>query len=509
MSIQNADKKLIAKNTFVLYIRMFLLMGIGLYTSRVILQTLGVSDYGVYNVVGGVVSMLGFLSASLASASQRFISFELGKDDQSDINKVFSTSIIVHFALAIVLVIVLESVGVWFLNNKLNIDSERMTAANWVFQCSIASTFISIISVPYNALIIAHEKMSAFAYISIIEASLKLGVVVLLNRIPGDKLINYAILVAVVSVIIRICYSTYCKIKINSVKYYFVIDKNLFKQMFSFTGWSIVGNLGYSTKDQLSNIILNLFYGTTINAARGVATQVNGAITQFSQAIGTAINPQITKQYAAGNVKESSELVYLGIRIKFYLLILMSVPVIVNVDWILKAWLGTVPDYSNKFLVLILLSTLFHALSGSLSTAIQATGKMRNFTIGVCIILLSELPIAYILLRMGNPPYYALFPTVFVQFVASMYRFYVLKNEVSSYKWKDYIFKICLRCLTIFIVSLVVNKLLDSFFIDNVLSVVIDTLISIFISIALICLFGLSANERTALGKKICGAIKH
>lgn len=508
MSIQKADKKLIAKNTFVLYIRMFLLMGIGLYTSRVILQTLGVSDYGVYNVVGGVVSMLGFLSASLASASQRFISFELGKDNQNEINKVFSTSIIVHFALAVVLVIILESVGVWFLNSKLNIDSTRMTAANWVFQCSIASMFISIISVPYNALIIAHEKMSAFAYISIIEGCLKLGIVFLLNVIPGDKLINYAILVAIVSVIIRVCYSTYCRIEINSVKFNFIIDRDLFKQMFSFTGWSVVGNLGFTTKDQLSNIILNLFYGTTVNAARGVAAQVNGAITQFSQAIGTAINPQITKQYAAGNIKESSELVYLGIRLKFYLLILVSVPVIVNVDWILKTWLGTVPDYSNKFLILILFSTLFHALSGSLSTAIQATGKMRNFTIGVCVILLSELPIAYILLKMGNPPYYALFPTVLVQFVASMYRFYVLKSEVPSYKWSDYIFKVCLRCIAIFLISLVVNQIIDSLFPDNFLNVIIVTVISFFVSIALIFLLGLNNNERMALRKRVYQAIK-
>lgn len=276
-----SGNKRIAKNTLLLYFRMLLTILVGLYTSRVVLNTLGISDYGVYNIVGGVVTMLAFLNSAMVAASQRFISFELGTGDLEKLKKVFCTSVSIHITLAILILIVAETIGLWFVNAYLNIPLDRMEAANWVYQCSVLTLILTIISVPYNSCIVAHEHMRAFAYVSIVEVILKLAIVYLLLIGDFDKLILYAILIAVVAFIIRIIYGIYCKQNFEECTYHFLFDRKLFKEMFAFAGWSVIGNLGFSLKDQGSNIILNLFGGTTVNAARGIAMQVNGIISNF------------------------------------------------------------------------------------------------------------------------------------------------------------------------------------------------------------------------------------
>ena len=310
MTNASESNKRIAKNTLLLYFRMLLIIIVGLYTSRVVLNTLGVSDYGIYNVVGGIVAMLAFLNSAMVAASQRFISFELGTGNIERLKKVFCTSVSIHIVLAGIIFLIAETIGLWFVNTHLNISIERMEAANWVYQCSILTLLLTVVSVPYNSCIVAHEHMKAFAYVSIVEAVLKLLIVYLLLLGNFDKLILYSILVVAVALIIRIIYGIYCKQHFEECTYRFVFDKQLFKEMFAFAGWSVIGNLGFSFKDQGSNIILNLFFGTTVNAARGIALQVNGIISNFSNNFTRSLTPQNTTKYSVGDVVSSVKFVF-------------------------------------------------------------------------------------------------------------------------------------------------------------------------------------------------------
>lgn len=503
MSDNSSNNKRIAKNTFLLYVRMILVMIISLYTSRVVLSTLGVSDFGIYNVVGGLVSTLTFLNSALAASSQRFISYELGRGNKHLLNKVFSTSVSVHAILAIISVILFESVGLWFLNTKMNIEPARMYAANWVFHCSVLSFAISVLNVPYNASIVAHEKMGVYAYISIIEALLKLLIVYLLLIADYDKLIVYSVLQLAVSYIIRLCYVTYCKRKFVECKYKFVFEKPLFKRMFSFAGWSVVGNIGFSLKDPLSNIILNLFFGTIINAARGIAVQVNGIIYSFATNFGMAMNPQIVKRYASGDIEGSIDLVYAGARFSFYLITIISIPIIVNIDFILKMWLGEVPEYTNIFVVLTVLSSLVYCLSGTSSTAVQATGDIKWFSIGVCVILILELPIAYLLLYLGYPPYAAMIPSIFTNLLALLFRFNILKGLVSNYSWRYFIFTVVIRSFITFFIAVSICMFLKQKFSDGIFSSLSLIVCCFIISCFTVLLVGINKQERNLIKNKV------
>ena len=304
MSNQTSDNnKRIAKNTLLLYLRMFLTMAVSLYTSRIILNTLGVEDYGINNVVGGIVTMFTVISGSLSASISRFITFELGKDNIQRLKKVFSTGVNIQIGMSVLIVLLAECVGVWFLNTKMNIPPERLGAANWVFQCSILTFVLNLLSVPYNAAIIAHEKMSAFAYISILEVSLKLIIVYMLIISPFDRLKTYAVLFLCVGAIIRFIYGYYCKRHFEECSYYFVYDKPLLKEMTSFAGWNFFGTSAWMLNTQGLNILINMYFGVAFNAARGVATQVDSALKQFINNFTTAVNPQITKSYAQGDLE--------------------------------------------------------------------------------------------------------------------------------------------------------------------------------------------------------------
>ena len=496
MSENQSNSRRIAKNTILLYFRMILVMLVSLFTSRVILSTLGIEDFGIYNVVGGIVTTMSFLNSALAAASQRFISYELGRGNVVSLNKVFSTSLEVHLILAIICIILFESIGVWFLNNKLNIDPARLSAANWVFQCSIVSFVISVLNVPYNAVIIAHEKMEAFAYISIFEALLKLFIAITLLYADIDKLILYAILYSLVSYIIRLCYVTYCKRSFNECYFKIVTDKELFKKIFSFAGWSVIGNIGFTLKDPLSNILLNLFFGARINAARGIAMQVNGVINSFASNFGMAINPQIVKQYASGNITNSIHLVYAGARYSFFLLTIIAIPIIINIDFILKIWLGNVPEYTNIFFVLTIISSLIYSLSSTSSVAVQATGNIKWFSIGVCIIPIIELPITYFLLSIELPPYIAMVPAIFINLIALLFRFYMLKKLVCGYSWSYFVINILFRPIVSFVLSMLICMSFKHLFDDNVFCLLMSIILDIIITSIVIVIVGANRNER-------------
>lgn len=407
MSNQTSDNnKRIAKNTLLLYLRMFFTMAVSLYTSRAVLNTLGVVDYGVYNVVGGIVVVFSFVNGAMATATQRYITFALGKQDENWLKTVFSTALQIHLMLSIAVVLLTETIGLWFLYNKMQIPVDRISAAFWVLQCSIGTSVIMILSVPYNATIIAHERMSAFAYISVLEVILKLAIVFLLLISPFDKLIFYAILFMLVQLGIRICYSTYCQRHFKETIYCRVWNKSLFKEMLGFAGWNIFGNMAGMLSAQGVNLILNVFFGPAINAARGLAVQVQTAIEQFAANFQMAANPQITKTYAQGDLEIMHKLIIRTSRITFFLLFMFTLPLFFYAEGILKLWLKIVPQYTAIFLQLSLLVSIVDGVGNPLMTAAQSTGKIRKFLTIIAIIALTIAPISYVVLKLGASPYF-------------------------------------------------------------------------------------------------------
>ena len=383
MSTQTSDNnKRIAKNTLLLYVRMLFTMAVSLFTSRVILNTLGIEDYGINNVVGGIVTMFAMLSGSLSSSISRFITFELGKGNLQRLKAVFSTGVNIQLGMSLLVVVVAETVGIWFLNTKMNIPIERLDAANWVFQCAMLTFVFNLLSVPYNAAIIAHEKMSAFAYISVVEVSLKLIIVYVLTISPFDRLKTYAVLLLCVGAVIRFIYGNYCKRHFEECTYHFILDKPILKEMAGFAGWNFLGNGAYMLNTQGVNILMNLYFGVSVNAARGVATQVDAALKQFVNNFTTAVNPQITKSYAQGDLEYMHKLVCRSAKFSAFLMMFFAVPIILETNTILTIWLKTVPDYAVIFLRWIIMSSFMDTvLATSLVTSMFATGELKRYQI--------------------------------------------------------------------------------------------------------------------------------
>ena len=362
MQDNSANNKRIAKNTILLYGRMLLTMAVSLYTSRVVLNILGVEDYGIYNVVGSVVTMFAFLNGALITSTQRYLTFELGRGDYDQLKKVFTTSIVIHAIIASLIVILAETIGLWFFYNKMVIPESRMTAAMWVYQLSIVTMVIQVMSAPYNSIIIAHERMGVFAVISILETILKLAIVYLLLVLSGDKLVLYAILVAVVQLLIRFVYTSFCKKNFEESQIIKGIDKTLLKEIGKFAGWNIWGNLAATLFGTGLNLLLNVFFGPVVNAARGIALQVESSIAQFSTNFLMAVNPQVTKLYAQNNLQEMRVLLSRASKFACYLMLMLSLPVMIETPVILTVWLKLVPDYTIPFLRLILCVAIIDAM---------------------------------------------------------------------------------------------------------------------------------------------------
>ncbi len=493
----NSNNKRIAKNSIFLYIRMLVTIIIGLFTSRIVLQTLGISDYGIFSLVGGIIMMLTSLNAAMMGATQRFLSFELGRGESDKLKLVFSTAISVHLLIALFVFVVGETVGLWYVNTQLVIPAERMVAANWVYQASIATFILNIISCPYNAVITAREHMNAFAYISIFEYILKLVIVYALLYIPYDKLIVYGLLTVFVAVIIRLCYTVYCTHHFPECKTKIGFDRPLFREMSSFAGWTILGHGGITVRDYCINIIVNLFFGTLLNAARGLAVQVSNMIASFSQNVVVAVSPQIIKEYAAGNMRRFMSLIMTGCRLMFYMLAIISLPVFINIDYVLQLWLGTVPEYTGTFIRLILVACMIYSMSACVTLGIQATGKIKTFQIGINILALSDLPMAYLLLYLGYPPYAVVWPTILTNFLSLIYRIWVLKLYVSSVSIMQYIFSVVIRCLVIFVLSCTVcHYIVQNIITDNIFTFIWTSLIAVIVNIVFIIMFGLTKAEK-------------
>lgn len=493
----------IVKNTLLLYVRMLFLMAIGLFTSRVILQTLGVEDFGIYNVVGGFVAMFAVLSQSLSSASSRFLTFSMGVGDKERLTKVFSSTVIVHILLALIIVVLAEVIGIWFVNNKMVIPEDRLIAANWVFQLSILSFCLTIITVPYNAAIIAHEKMSAFAYISIFEGVAKLLICYLLYIAPFDKLIFYAILFFAIQFITRGLYYLFCKKHFTETHLQIVYDKSLLRELFSFAGWNFIGSSSAILRDQGGNILLNLYFGPVVNAARAVANQVLHAVQGFVENFMTAMKPQITKSYASGEHEYMMTLIFYGSRLSYYMLLFLGLPILMNTDYLLHLWLKTVPDHSIPFVQLIIIFTMIESVSYTLVTAQQATGNIRNYQLLVGGLQLMNVPVSYIILKMGGVPETILYVAIFFSICCLTGRLFMLShNDVRLPVW-GYIKSVILNVLVVSITSAAIPYIVKQFFQESFVTFAVISLICLICSSLSIFFIGFSNKERQIIISKM------
>ena len=431
MSDNTEANKRIAKNTMLLYIRMGVMMIISFFTARITLNALGVTDYGINNVVGGLVSMFSLISSSLSSSVSRFMTFGLGKGDKKELNKIFSTSVNIHIVLAIIVVIAIETIGVWFLNNKMVIPAERLTAAHWVLQSSTLMFAVGLLSVPYNAAIIAHEKMGVYAYFTLFDAFSRLAIIFAIKYYGGDKLILLAIISIIPTLIKQFYYWYYSKKHFKECTYHAVWDKRVFKEMFGFAGWNFIGCTAGLAKDQGVNVAINMFTNPAINAARGIAMQINGIIGQFIGNFMVAINPQIVKEYAAGNLKRMHTLIFKSTRFSYFLFLFLSVPILLEVETILYIWLGQVPEHTVLFTRLVIILSLAEIISNALITAQNATGKIRNYQLVVGGILLMNFPISYILLKIGYIPEITVIVAIIISQVCLMARLSFLRHSVK------------------------------------------------------------------------------
>ena len=507
MANASENNKRIAKNTLLLYFRMLFMMSVSLYTSRVVLNTLGVVDYGINNVVGGVIAMLGFLTGSLGAASSRYITYDLGKGDMAVMKRTFGNILSIHFILAGIVLVVGETLGLWFMSTQLQIPSERMTAAMWVYQFSIFSSILAVISVPYNATIIAHEKMSAFAYISIVDAVLKLLIVYLLLVIPYDKLIIYAILFFCIQAFDRIVYGVYCSRHFEETRTRPSYDGKLFKEIFAFAGWTMNGNLAVIGYTQGLNILLNMFFGPAINAARGIAVQVQGVCQQFCSNFQMALNPQLTKSYAQGDFKDMHRLLVKSSKFSFYILFFIVLPLMLEAGFVLKVWLGIVPEHTVTFLRLILIVGLLYTLSNPILVSVHATGKLKRFQIIEGSMLLSIVPIAYILLKFfGIRPEYVFVVHIIVELFTQYARLRIVLPMISV-QLSDYVKSVIVPILKVLVLSPIIPLVVYSVMQQSVLKFFMVCFICVICMSVVIYFIGCTNHERQFFRKKILAII--
>ena len=492
----------IARNTLMLYVRMLFLMFIGLYTSRVVLSTLGVTDYGIYGVVGGVVALFSVISGSLSAAITRFITFEMGKGTEARLKNVFSSAVTVQLILALLVVVIAEPLGIWFIENEINMPPDRHDAAHWVFQFSLLTFVINIISIPYNASIIAHERMSAFAVIGVLEGLAKLAVAFLIMYSPIDRLVYYAILMCVVAVGVRMAYSVYCRRHFPECRYTFMWEPDLLRQMFAFAGWNFIGAASGTLRDHGGNVLINIFCGPVANAARAVSVQLGGAVQSFVSNFMTAVNPQITKSYAAQEKEYALSLVFRSSRYSFYLLYMLALPVLFNAGYILDLWLEDVPARSENFVCLALLLSLSECLSYPLVTLMLATGNIRNYQLIVGGLQLMNLPVSYLVLKAGAPPESIIVVAIVISQICLFARLLLLKG-MTGLSASGFIKAVYLRVAAVFIVSGSVIYLISYMLKSDFVSFVISCIVCIAVNTAGIWLIGIDNEERKLLIDKI------
>jgi len=464
--------KRILKNTLYLYLRMLFVMGVSFFTSRVILATLGVEDFGIYNVVGGVIGMFSFLQASMSVATSRFITFELGRDDKERLQKTFSAALTIHFLIAFVILVLAETVGLWYLENKMVISPERMNAARVVYQLSIISTMVTIIQVPYEATIIAYERMNIFAFIEILNTCLKLVIVYLLVIGQWDKLILYAVLLFAVACIIAGIYRQYCKKQFNECRYQFEWNKKVIYPMLTFSGWDLIGNGAFIGASEGVNQLLNLFFGALLNAAYGVSSLVKNATLSFVRSFQMAVNPQIVKLYAAGKMAELHDLIFENAKFSFSLTWLLLLPISLHLEALLQIWLVEIPEYTPLFCRLVLAQAIIACVQRPFVMAIHATGRMKVFQLSAGTVVLSVLPVSYFFLKAGGAPHIPFIIYICCTVLELLVELYLLR------RWIKLSFRSLFKTVLIPVVFVIAVTLPVSFLVSNHLHFLLSAMFS-------------------------------
>lgn len=496
----NSNNKRIAKNTLLLYIRMLLIMAVTLYTSRVVLNTLGVEDYGIYNVIGGVVTMLSFFNNSMATAVQRFLNYEMGKGNLGNIVKIFSVSFLSYCFIAIIVLLLAETVGLWFVLNKLVIPADRLDAALWVYQFTIVTFIVNLLSVPYNATIIAHEKMSVFAYISILEVFGKLLIAYLITISPIDKLIFYGLLMTVISFGIRFVYSYYCKKHFAECHVKWIWDRNILKQLFGFSGWMLAGTSAHLFNTQGINLLINLFFGPILNTARAISVQVYNAVNSFSLNFMMATRPQIVKSYAQKDYKYVHQLIFSSTKFSFILLFFLSLPILLHTEYVLTLWLKQVPEYTSLFVQLTLIDLFVSCTFSPMASLSQASGKIRNYQLIISIVFLLIFCFTWISYRLGYPVYWAFVLSIIFNLLGLFARIYELKCSQSFPAWR-YVRQVFLPILLCFLIILLVAQCIKSFLQleDSILMLLYCTLLYWVSGACIVWILMLNSNEKNMI----------
>lgn len=489
------SNKVIAKNTLLLFVRTLLIMGISLYTSRVVLSVLGVEDYGIYNVVGGIVSMLAFLNSAMVQASQRYLSFTQGMDDIIYQKKIFSTTIHIHITIAVIVVILLETIGLWYVNNNVVLPSNRLYAANVVYQISILIFLSRIIVVPYTASVIAHEKMEVYAYISILDYVIQLGFVFLLKVVSFDKLILYSTLMLIVAYINFLLFFVYSKRKFPECIFQWKKDWSMYKEMFGFSSWAFCGGAGFVARNQGVNLIINIFCGPAVNAARGVAFQVSAAIQTLISSFQQSMNPQIVKRYAVGDKESMLFLVRAGSKYSFLLLLICFLPILVRPNYVLSLWLGKAPEFADGFLVMAIIMTLINSMGGTLDTAMQATGNIKLFQIVVSIIMLLDLPLAYCLLLFDIEPYMVTSVSIFTSLFC-LFAKILLLHRLIDFNLSHFFVSVVLRNAIVAVIMLGLFVEISQVIPMTFWGLVLLCILSLLLNGVVIYIIGLESSER-------------
>ncbi len=492
------SNKRLARNTLILYVRMGVMMVIGFFTARITLSALGVENYGIYNVVGGLVSMFSLISTSLSSSIARFLTYGLGKGDMTELRRVYSVSLAIQIILALVIVACAETVGLWFLNHKLVIPPDRMYAANVVFQLSLLSFVMSLLSTPFNAMIIAHEKMSAFAYMTLFEAGVKLLIVIVLLYVPGDKLILYAILLSFMGLATLALYCWYCRSRFEECRFMVVRDRNMYGRIFSFAGWNFIGCTAALMNDQGINIMLNMFFGPIVNTGRGIGNQINAILSQFSGNFMTALNPQITKNFAGNNFERTYTLIFKGTKLSYFLFLIISIPVLLETPRVLAIWLGQIPDYSVGFARLTIILSLVNSLSNTLINAQLATGRIRNYQIVVGGTLLLNLPVSYLFLRAGCAPAVTVAVAIFISQICMFLRLWFLRSMMGL-PMRAFIREVYLRVLMVTALSLLLPAAAYIFMDSSLMRFMVISVLAFVSTVVTAWFVGCDASERAML----------
>lgn len=504
MSDNQSNNKRIAKNTLLLYARMLIMMFIGLFTSRIILQALGVSDLGLYAVCGGVVSLFSFISGTLASGTQRFISFGIGEGDMDKLKRTFASAMTLHLLMAVIILVIGETFGLWYMYNKLNVEPGRFEAALWCYQFSLLTAVISIIQTPFNGALIAHEKMDIYAYMTIFEVAIKLIAAYAIMVTPYDRLISYAALLLAASIFSTFIYNWYCRKKFDECSFRFGYDKKLFTDMLSFSGWNTFGTVAAMGQSTGVDLVINFFCGTVVNGARGIASQANGFVNKFVSNFQVALNPQIIKTYASGNISEMSKIVIRGAEFSSYLLLFLGIPLFLEIEFVLNLWLGQVPEHSVAFMRIIMIESLFRTMGNPTITAMHATGKMKMLNITVGLLLLIIVPESYILFKLGLTPELVMLFNIIPWILCIPLRLYWLNKYTNrefpvSYFLLRVVVKGVALTLLMFVPPYCVSCLLPDDGWSRFLAVGISSVLS---SSVIIYYLGLSKNTRYTLMAK-------